>query len=291
MARPETGTFTDPADPMRTTNMFDSTVIHEMGHASDAQYGWTKKGGPFDTNDDLGAWADHAQDTDALVDRWATDLSLPTTLPVAAELADAVKALKSAMAGKKTNAEDGFKAMATAGGGPAYGTAGDKWQPLWTKISAHTIVQACQMSQSTNNPWRTAPPDINGRTYHDTGYDYWASYKTATRTGGKLSFYLLATSGTSSRRPTRPTTSPRRPIRAAWSRPGTTRSTSGYATTSIAATRRSRGRERAGHPRGLAGGGARRPALRRLALLSHRRSGATPRGQRGRARRRADVGR
>ena len=189
MARPETGTFTDPADPMRTTNMFDSTVIHEMGHASDAQYGWTKKGGPFDTNDDLGAWADHAQDTDALVDRWATDLSLPTTLPVAAELADAVKALKSAMAGKKTNAEDGFKAMATAGGGPAYGTAGDKWQPLWTKISAHTIVQACQMSQSTNNPWRTAPPDINGRTYHDTGYDYWASYKTATRTGGKLSFY------------------------------------------------------------------------------------------------------
>ena len=189
MARPETGTFTDPADPMRTTNMFDSTVIHEMGHASDAQYGWTKKGGPFDTNDDLGAWADHAQDTDALVDRWATDLSLSTTLPVAAELADAVKALKSAMAGKKTNAEDGFKAMATAGGGPAYGTAGDKWQPLWTKISAHTIVQACQMSQSTNNPWRTAPPDINGRTYHDTGYDYWASYKTATRTGGKLSFY------------------------------------------------------------------------------------------------------
>ena len=189
MGRLETGSFTDPADAMRGTNMFDSNLIHEIAHASDAQYGWTKAGGPFDTNDDLGAWKDHRKDTDGLVDRWATDLNLATALPVATELADAILALKSAVSNKKTNAEDGFKALAAAGAGPAYGTAGDTWKPLWAKVSGHAIVQVCQMSQASNSPWTTPPPAVNGRIYHDTDYNYWASYKSATRAAGKLSFY------------------------------------------------------------------------------------------------------
>jgi hypothetical protein len=35
----------------------------------------------------------------------------------------------------------------------------------------------------------TPPPAIGTRIYHDTGYNYWASYLAATRAGGKLSRY------------------------------------------------------------------------------------------------------
>ena len=160
MARPETGTFTDPADPMppRTcSTRRSSTRWATRATRSTAGRRRAARSTPTTTSA-------RGQTTPRTPTRSSTGgrptSACPPHCRSPAELADAVKALKSAMAGKKTNAEDGFKAMATAGGGPAYGTAGDKWQPLWTKISAHTIVQACQMSQSTNNPWRTAPPDM-----------------------------------------------------------------------------------------------------------------------------------
>ncbi len=38
---PESGAFTDAGDVMRGLNMFDANLIHEMGHASDNEHGWT----------------------------------------------------------------------------------------------------------------------------------------------------------------------------------------------------------------------------------------------------------
>jgi hypothetical protein len=185
LADPETGAFTDPADQMRGTNLFDTNLIHEMGHASDAQYHWTRDGGPFDTEANLGAWADHRLDYTGIVDRLATDSALATTFPIAAELADVKTALVDAMTNKSTNAESGFRNQA----GAAYGTGGDKWQPLWARVSGHTIVAAVQGGQASNSPWNTPPPAVAGRIYHDTDYNYWASYASATRAGGKLSRY------------------------------------------------------------------------------------------------------
>ena len=57
---PDLGTYSAPGDQMHGTVIFDRAVLHEMGHASDRQYGWTADGGPFDTDPDLGAWANHA---------------------------------------------------------------------------------------------------------------------------------------------------------------------------------------------------------------------------------------
>jgi hypothetical protein len=48
---------------------------------------------------------------------------------------------------------------------------------------------AVKGGQATNSPWNTPPPAVAGRIYHDTDYNYWASYNSATRAGGKLSRY------------------------------------------------------------------------------------------------------
>jgi hypothetical protein len=184
----ETGAFTDPADKMRGTNMFDSNLIHEMGHASDFQYHWTRDDGPFDTEADLGQWQNHGTDTDELIDQWVRDLRLIMTFPLLNEFAAVTTALKRALSTSIT-VMAAFQAEAAAGGGPAWGSAGDTWQPLYTRLAGSTIEQAVNMSQASNSPWMTPPPTISGRIYHDTGYNYWASYLSATRAGGKLSRY------------------------------------------------------------------------------------------------------
>jgi hypothetical protein len=181
----ESGEFADPGDQMSGTNLFDTTLLHEMAHASDRQYGWTRDGGPFDTDVDLGAWQDHRLDYTAIVDRLAADTSLATAFPVAAELADVKTALVDVMTNKSTNAESGFQNQA----GPAYGVGADKWKPLWTRVSGHAIVPAIQDGQASKSPWNHPPAAVAGRIYHDTDYRYWASYASATRAGGKLSRY------------------------------------------------------------------------------------------------------
>lgn len=180
----ETGAFTDPADAMRGTNLFDTNLIHEMGHASDREHGWTRDGGPFDTEISLGAWANHHSDYSAIIDRLATDSSLATTFPIASELTDVKTALVAAMSAQTVNAEDGFRAQA----GGSYGTARDPWKPLWLRAAALPIVAVVQLGEGPA-PWNTPPPAIAGRIYHDTHYNYWASYEAATRAGGKLSRY------------------------------------------------------------------------------------------------------
>jgi hypothetical protein len=182
---PETGAFTDPPDQMRGTNLFDTNLLHEMAHASDGQYKWTRDGGPFDTQADLGAWADHRLNYTSIVDRLATDSNLATTFPIASELGDVKTALVDVMTNKSTNAESGFRNQA----GAAYGTAGDRWQPLWTRLSGHAIVAAVQDGQASKSPWNNPPAAVASRIYHDTDYNYWASYNSATRSGGKLSRY------------------------------------------------------------------------------------------------------
>jgi hypothetical protein len=179
------GTFSAPGDQMHGTVIFDRAVLHEMGHASDREYGWTKDGGQFDTDPDLGAWVNHALDYSAIVDRLATDTALATAFPIASELADVKSALVDVMTNKSTNAETGFQNKAGAG----YGVGADPWKPLWTRVSGHAIVAAVQGGQAVNSPWINAPAPVAGRIYHDTDYSYWASYASATRAGGKLSMY------------------------------------------------------------------------------------------------------
>ena len=181
----ESGEFADPGDQMSGTNLFDTNLLHEMAHASDGQYKWTRDGGPFDTDADLGAWADHRLNYGAIVDRLATDTNLATTFPIAAELSDVKTALTDVMTNKSTNAETGFQNQA----GAAYGVGADKWKPLWTRVSGHAIVPAVQDGQASKSPWNNPPGAVAGRIYQDTDYNYWASYASATRAGGKLSRY------------------------------------------------------------------------------------------------------
>lgn len=181
----ESGAFTDPADQMRGTNLFDTTLLHEMAHASDRKYHWTRDGGPFDTNRDLGAWQNHGLDYSAIVDELAAGTSLAATFRIASELADVKRALTDAMSSKSTNAETGFRNLA----GATYGVGADRWKPLWLRVSAHPIVAAIQDGQAVRSPWNNPPAAVGNRIYHDTDYRYWASYVSATRAGGKLSRY------------------------------------------------------------------------------------------------------
>ena len=48
---------------------------------------------------------------------------------------------------------------------------------------------AVQDGQAARAPWNNPPAAVAGRIYHDTDYNYWASYNAATRAGGKLSRY------------------------------------------------------------------------------------------------------
>jgi hypothetical protein len=185
LADPDSGAFSDPGDQLRGTNLFDRALLHEMAHASDAQYTWTRDGGPFDTDADLGAWANHQLDYRAIVDRLATDTALAAVFPIASELVDVKTALVDVMTNKSTNAESGFQNKA----GAAYGVGADKWKPLWTRVSGHAIVPAVQDGQATKSPWNNPPAAVAARIYHDTDYSYWASYNSATRAAGKLSRY------------------------------------------------------------------------------------------------------
>jgi hypothetical protein len=73
--------------------------------------------------------------------------------------------------------------------GAAWGTPGDPWQTRWNAVKTHAIVAQVRAAQGANSPWMNPPAPIGGRIYHDTGYNYWASYLAATRAGGKLSRY------------------------------------------------------------------------------------------------------
>jgi hypothetical protein len=181
----ETGAFTDPGDLMRGTNLFDTNLVHEMAHASDQQYGWTRDGGPFDVRPELGAWRDHRLDYRAIIDRLATDTALATTFPIARDLADVKTALVDAMTNLAVSAETGFRNQA----GASYGVGADRWRPLWLRVRGHAIVAAVQDGQAARAPWNNPPAAVAGRIYHDTDYNYWASYNAATRAGGKLSRY------------------------------------------------------------------------------------------------------
>jgi hypothetical protein len=187
MGAPEAGAFTDPADAMRGTNMFDSNLVHEMGHAADAEFNYTRDGGPFDTEADLGQWQSHP-DLNQLVVDWAATLNLSATVPNAADRTGVIQALQWDMANSAAaaaNPQAGFQNQA----GAAWGTAGDPWQARWTAVQAHALVAQVQQAQGSNSPWMNPPAAIGTRIYHDTGYNYWASYLSATRAGGKLSRY------------------------------------------------------------------------------------------------------
>jgi hypothetical protein len=184
----ESGAFADPGDQMFGTNMFDNNLIHEMGHAADRMSEFTKDGGPFDTDADLGQWQHHTDKGD-LVDSWAGTLNLAAAVPNAADLAGVIDALRWAMnhpAAIAGGVQPAFQQQA----GAAWGTAGDPWQARWNAVSGHQIVAQVQQAQAANAPWMTPPAAIGARIYHDTGYNgRWASYLAATRAGGKLSRY------------------------------------------------------------------------------------------------------
>ena len=190
---PTAGAFTDVGDVMQGLNIFDVNLLHEMGHASDNEHDWTRDGGPFDTDPALGQWKGHKKDTDGLVDLWAADGGLNFAAAVSAfELARCKQAFKHAIANKQTNVELAFQDLCAAAGGPAYGTAGDAWKPLWDKVKGHTIVQVVSKTQMQSpSPWNSPAPAVGGRIYHDTDYDWdgWVSYLATARTGGKLSQY------------------------------------------------------------------------------------------------------
>ena len=191
---PGPGAYTDAGDQMQGMNVFDTTLLHELGHVSDREHGWTRDGGPFDTNPDLGAWQNHGTDTDDLVELWCADATLNLSATVsAAEMPDVKEAYRYALDNHLTNVQAAFQALCTAGGGPAWGTAGDTWQPLSAKVSGHAVTRIVGLAQNkTQQPWQTPPPAAGGRIYHDTGYSWlnWVSYRADTRVG-KLSWYAF----------------------------------------------------------------------------------------------------
>ena len=177
---------------MRGLNMFDANLIHEMGHASDREHGWTNAGGPFDTEAALGQWEDHGTDTDDLVDTWMADPGLNFSSGLSSDDVDLCeRAFKTALGLKTANVEIAFKVQAMLAG-YTYGDPDDPWAAAWARVQGHTMVQVVKMSQTAGGqaPWMTPPPAVGGRIYHDTGYDYWASYLAVTRTG-ELSRYAF----------------------------------------------------------------------------------------------------
>jgi hypothetical protein len=187
---PESGAFTDPGDVMQGLSMFDANLVHEMGHASDREHGWTADGGPFDTEAALGQWEKFGSDADDLVDRWVADPGLNFAAGLKAEEVEmCVRAFKLVIGAKTASVEIGFRTLSLLEG-HVYGAGDDPWQPLWARVQGHQLVQVVSKAQNVpgQSPWITPPPAVGGRIYHDTGYGYWASYLATARVG-KLSQY------------------------------------------------------------------------------------------------------
>lgn len=185
----ETGSFTDPGDPLFGVNMFDSTVRHEIGHRVDASVGgpaycatdngggWLKWTGPDGmaerivtaSGGKIASWA-NADQKKAIIDCLQTIVD--------EQKPDKVEARIKALPFLANHATDAAQATMVS--------------DILTD-NASLALQSCFAKQG---PWSTGGVHLGDRIYHESyaGRKEWVSYKHAAR-NKKVSTYQFRAPG------------------------------------------------------------------------------------------------
>lgn len=169
----DTGTYTDPGDPMHKMKIFDGTIIHEIGHTVDGPE--QKYSKTYCKTEPGGGWEWHTATT--AVDAMIAASPWPST-----------KAWTNAVKGKARQAcinaatnhsivEDEANAIDPKGN-------------LWNMIQGQRVAQAIEPAMVDEDPWmyHGAQKKFGTRYYHEGYEDEWYSYL-SDRYDAKLSKY------------------------------------------------------------------------------------------------------
>ncbi|MCG8420321.1 MAG: hypothetical protein MJE77_20505 [Proteobacteria bacterium] len=178
----ETGAFTDPGDPLRNTNLFDVTVLHEIGHRVDplvnasAEYCTTADGGGWQGLNTSDVATRMVTESNGAIAQW--DASKAT------QKQEIIQALQNYVdAGSSGSLDTQFLLMPFLASLPA----AEKTEIIAT-IRKDPVVDALEKGISAGWTKPDGGTAINGRIYQKSYPGQWTSYNAAAR-ARKVSTY------------------------------------------------------------------------------------------------------
>jgi hypothetical protein len=173
LGQKDIGVYTDPKDPMSKMNIFDGTIIHEVGHAVDGPS--TKYSKAYCPTTPGGGWVWHT--ATSAVDAMITASPWPTT-----------KAWTTTV--KKNARQAAINAATAHGSVRAAANAIDAKGNLWKMIRNQPVVKAVGPACYKQSPWMNHGTQTRfGKRYYHEGYaGRWYSYL-SDRYDAKLSKY------------------------------------------------------------------------------------------------------
>ncbi len=176
----ETGAFTDAGDPLRNTNLFDVTVLHEIGHRVDPLVNAT---GGYCTTADGGSWKklDAGKVAGLMVTASGSEISKWSDAKQKKDIMSALTAYVNA--GAAANLDVRFNAMSFM----SSLSAAEK-KKIIDKLRKDPMVVA--LEQGVSGAWAkpNGGTDLNGTIYQQSYRGDWTSYATAAR-ARKMSTY------------------------------------------------------------------------------------------------------
>jgi hypothetical protein len=178
-------TAADPGDPLYGVNRFDKVVRHEVGHAVDAEMGWSAGSEP--AKDGRGGWKQYGADTTACVTDMVTAADGPVNKLEATKRTELITLMSSAM-GNKTIAGLAGQVKALA------------WVIALTEEKRNELLGDAVFAALTaaiNNPWYNegnGGRKLGDHVYEESYGGQWNRYRQDTR-ARKVSLYQFRAPG------------------------------------------------------------------------------------------------
>ncbi|MDI7274994.1 MAG: hypothetical protein QME94_03350 [Anaerolineae bacterium] len=192
--------YTDPTDPMHNMNIFDTTIIHEIGHTVDGAHNFSKSYCPTVPG---GGWEWHSYESavDAMVAASPWKINLPKAAAPKAAPGKSKTWTEWIRAGiewlTETSIEENarracIQAMTRRTSVRTQANAIDSSGNLWKAIKDQPVVRAIPPAFEEQQPWMNHGKQIKfGSRYYHEGYKHthqWVSYLSS-RYDAKLSKY------------------------------------------------------------------------------------------------------
>lgn len=178
-------TAAEPGDPLYGVNRFDKVVRHEVGHAVDAEMGWSAGSEPASAS--RGGWKQYGADTTACVTDMVTAANGPINKLEATKRTEIIGVLSTAM---------GNKTIATvAATVKALGWVSALDAAKQDELVADPVFAA--LTASVNNPWYNETgggKKLGDHVYEESYGGSWARYRQDSR-ARKVSLYQFRAPG------------------------------------------------------------------------------------------------
>ncbi|MGQ9683347.1 MAG: hypothetical protein ACUVX9_12475, partial [Anaerolineae bacterium] len=188
----DTGEYTDPTDPMRGMKLFDTTIIHEIGHAVDGS--GLRFSRDYPKTNPGGGWVWHTPESavDGMIaaSPWTIAVpKAPAPTTWGGQLSAWWRDLTEDTIQQKAR-QACIRAATSHKTVQAEANAIDKTGQLWALIKGQKVVQAIEPAFDNRDPWMNhgAQTKFGDRYYHEGYRGSWYSYL-SDRYDAKLSKY------------------------------------------------------------------------------------------------------